>query len=181
MFIRRRDYSFDDAATSSLVYPASRRKNKKPLARSLRSQSEVLLEERGHLRERAHDERRNHLPAQDVVDRGISSPPKLAVIGGSNGGLMVGNAITRPRASALFGADIAWMSVPKSAQSVSSSMKTVKGTPSMNFCVLYLKASKELTSSPSSSRCATVLVTFERFASLATRSAAWRASAAVSR
>ena len=44
--------------------------------------------------------------AQDVVDRGISSPPKLAVIGGSNGGLMVGNAITRPRASALFGAAV---------------------------------------------------------------------------
>ena len=37
--------------------------------------------------------------AADIIARKISSPPKLAVIGGSNGGLMVGNMITRPVAS----------------------------------------------------------------------------------
>jgi len=44
--------------------------------------------------------------AQDLIARNISSPPKLAVIGGSNGGLMVGNMLTRPVASALFGAAV---------------------------------------------------------------------------
>ena len=85
--------------------------------------------------------------AQDLIQRGITSPPKLAVIGGSNGGLMVstrslvwpnltvwtrgalaqqslclafdeseseseseseqvGNMITRPVSSALFGAAV---------------------------------------------------------------------------
>jgi prolyl oligopeptidase len=43
---------------------------------------------------------------QDLVARGISSPAKLAVIGGSNGGLMVGNMICRPVSSALFGAAV---------------------------------------------------------------------------
>jgi len=40
--------------------------------------------------------------AQDLIDRKISSPSKLAVIGGSNGGLMVGNCLTRPIAASLF-------------------------------------------------------------------------------
>ena len=44
--------------------------------------------------------------AADVIKRGISSTPKLAVIGGSNGGLMVGNMLTRPIASSLFGAAV---------------------------------------------------------------------------
>lgn len=44
--------------------------------------------------------------ANDIITRKISSTPKLAVIGGSNGGLMVGNMITRPVASALFGAAV---------------------------------------------------------------------------
>ena len=44
--------------------------------------------------------------AADVIARGISSTEKLAVIGGSNGGLMVGNMITRPVASSLFGAAV---------------------------------------------------------------------------
>jgi len=43
---------------------------------------------------------------QDLVARGITSPPKLAVIGGSNGGLLVGNMLTRPVASKLFGAAV---------------------------------------------------------------------------
>ena len=44
--------------------------------------------------------------AQDLIDRKISSPPKMACIGGSNGGLMVGNLITRPLSSKLFGAAV---------------------------------------------------------------------------
>jgi len=44
--------------------------------------------------------------AQDLIDRKITSPSKLACIGGSNGGLMVGNLITRPIASKLFGAAV---------------------------------------------------------------------------
>lgn len=44
--------------------------------------------------------------AQDLVDRKITSPPKLAVIGGSNGGLMVGNMLCRPVSSKLFGAAV---------------------------------------------------------------------------
>mmetsp|Transcript_13161 Transcript_13161/g.15472 ORF Transcript_13161/g.15472 Transcript_13161/m.15472 type:complete len:794 (-) Transcript_13161:66-2447(-) len=44
--------------------------------------------------------------AQDLIDRKITSSEKLACIGGSNGGLMVGNLITRPIASKLFGAAV---------------------------------------------------------------------------
>jgi len=44
--------------------------------------------------------------AADLIERNITSRPKLAVIGGSNGGLMVGNMITRPVASRLFGAAV---------------------------------------------------------------------------
>jgi len=44
--------------------------------------------------------------AQDLIDRKITSPSKLACIGGSNGGLMVGNLITRPISSKLFGAAV---------------------------------------------------------------------------
>mmetsp|Transcript_47741 Transcript_47741/g.88926 ORF Transcript_47741/g.88926 Transcript_47741/m.88926 type:complete len:820 (+) Transcript_47741:9-2468(+) len=44
--------------------------------------------------------------AADLIARNITSPPKLAVIGGSNGGLMVGNMLTRPVASSLFGAAV---------------------------------------------------------------------------
>ena len=36
----------------------------------------------------------------------IAKPEKLAVIGGSNGGLMVGNMLVRPVASKLFGAAV---------------------------------------------------------------------------
>ena len=44
--------------------------------------------------------------AQDLIERKFSSPPKMACIGGSNGGLMVGNLITRPLSSKLFGAAV---------------------------------------------------------------------------
>lgn len=44
--------------------------------------------------------------AKDLIARKISSPAKLACIGGSNGGLMVGNLITRPLSSQLFGAAV---------------------------------------------------------------------------
>jgi prolyl oligopeptidase len=44
--------------------------------------------------------------AQDLIARKISSPPHMGVIGGSNGGLMVGNMLTRPLASSLFGAAV---------------------------------------------------------------------------
>eukprot|EP00566_Odontella_aurita_P004902 CAMPEP_0113532710 /NCGR_PEP_ID=MMETSP0015_2-20120614/4208_1 /TAXON_ID=2838 /ORGANISM="Odontella" /LENGTH=760 /DNA_ID=CAMNT_0000431697 /DNA_START=111 /DNA_END=2393 /DNA_ORIENTATION=- /assembly_acc=CAM_ASM_000160 len=44
--------------------------------------------------------------AQDLIDRKITCPSKLACIGGSNGGLMVGNLITRPLASRLFGSAV---------------------------------------------------------------------------
>ncbi|KAJ1453531.1 Alpha/Beta hydrolase protein [Pelagophyceae sp. CCMP2097] len=44
--------------------------------------------------------------AQDLIQRKITSPHKLAVIGGSNGGLLVGNMLTRPVASKLFGAAV---------------------------------------------------------------------------
>lgn len=44
--------------------------------------------------------------AQDLIDQNITSPAKLACIRGSNGGLMVGNLLTRPISSRLFGAAI---------------------------------------------------------------------------
>jgi len=44
--------------------------------------------------------------AQDLIARKITSSPKLAVIGGSNGGLMVGNMICRPVSSSVFGAAV---------------------------------------------------------------------------
>jgi len=44
--------------------------------------------------------------AQDLIKRGVTSPSKMACIGGSNGGLMVGNLITRPLSSKLFGAAV---------------------------------------------------------------------------
>ena len=44
--------------------------------------------------------------AQDLIDRKITRPSRLACIGGSNGGLLVGNMITRPVASRLFGAAV---------------------------------------------------------------------------
>lgn len=44
--------------------------------------------------------------AAELIERKITSTPKLACIGGSNGGLMVGNLITRPVASSLFGAAV---------------------------------------------------------------------------
>lgn len=44
--------------------------------------------------------------AQDLIAKKITSPAKLACIGGSNGGLMVGNMITRPLSSQLFGAAV---------------------------------------------------------------------------
>lgn len=44
--------------------------------------------------------------AQDLLKRKVTSPAKLAVIGGSNGGLMVGNMLTRPVASKLFGSAV---------------------------------------------------------------------------
>ena len=44
--------------------------------------------------------------AQSLIKDGLTSPGRLACIGGSNGGLMVGNLITRPVASRLFGAAV---------------------------------------------------------------------------
>lgn len=44
--------------------------------------------------------------AQALIDSKLTSPPKLACIGGSNGGLMVGNLIARPISSTLFGAAV---------------------------------------------------------------------------
>ena len=44
--------------------------------------------------------------ARDLIDRGLTRPAKLACIGGSNGGLLVGNLMTRPVASSLFGAAV---------------------------------------------------------------------------
>eukprot|EP00937_MAST-01D_sp_MAST-1D-sp2_P002103 g2103.t1 len=44
--------------------------------------------------------------AADLIERKVTRPARLAVIGGSNGGLMVGNMLTRPRASRLFGAAV---------------------------------------------------------------------------
>jgi len=42
--------------------------------------------------------------AQHLIEQNITSPEKLAIVGGSNGGLLVGNIITRPVGSRLFGA-----------------------------------------------------------------------------
>jgi len=44
--------------------------------------------------------------AKDLIDSKLTSREKLACIGGSNGGLLVGNLITRPIASRLFGAAV---------------------------------------------------------------------------
>lgn len=44
--------------------------------------------------------------AKDLIDRKLTKRDKLACIGGSNGGLLVGNLITRPIASSLFGAAV---------------------------------------------------------------------------
>ena len=44
--------------------------------------------------------------ARDLIDSKLTSREKLACIGGSNGGLLVGNLITRPIASRLFGAAV---------------------------------------------------------------------------
>lgn len=44
--------------------------------------------------------------ARDLIERNLTRREKLACIGGSNGGLLVGNLITRPVASALFGAAV---------------------------------------------------------------------------
>ncbi|KAL7497471.1 hypothetical protein ACHAWT_007442 [Skeletonema menzelii] len=44
--------------------------------------------------------------AQALIESGLTSREKLACIGGSNGGLLVGNLITRPIASSLFGAAV---------------------------------------------------------------------------
>jgi len=44
--------------------------------------------------------------AQALIESKLTSPEKLACIGGSNGGLLVGNLITRPIASTLFGAAV---------------------------------------------------------------------------
>jgi len=44
--------------------------------------------------------------AQDLIDSKLTSRERLACIGGSNGGLLVGNLITRPVASSLFGAAV---------------------------------------------------------------------------
>jgi prolyl oligopeptidase len=48
--------------------------------------------------------------AQDLIARRITCTSKMAVIGGSNGGLMVGNMLTRPIASTLFGAAVCQVS-----------------------------------------------------------------------
>jgi prolyl oligopeptidase len=44
--------------------------------------------------------------AEALIESGLTSREKLACIGGSNGGLLVGNLITRPIASSLFGAAV---------------------------------------------------------------------------
>lgn len=44
--------------------------------------------------------------AQALIECGLTCQEKLACIGGSNGGLLVGNLITRPIASSLFGAAV---------------------------------------------------------------------------
>eukprot|EP00927_Polykrikos_kofoidii_P078851 TRINITY_DN7564_c0_g1_i1.p1 TRINITY_DN7564_c0_g1~~TRINITY_DN7564_c0_g1_i1.p1 ORF type:complete len:765 (-),score=130.22 TRINITY_DN7564_c0_g1_i1:62-2356(-) len=44
--------------------------------------------------------------AKDIIERKITSRPKLACIGGSNGGLMVGNMLCRPVSSSIFGAAV---------------------------------------------------------------------------
>jgi len=44
--------------------------------------------------------------AQELIDAKLTTPEKMACIGGSNGGLLVGNLITRPISSKLFGAAV---------------------------------------------------------------------------
>jgi len=44
--------------------------------------------------------------AQELIDSKLTSPAKMACIGGSNGGLMVGNLMLRPLSSKLFGAAV---------------------------------------------------------------------------
>jgi len=44
--------------------------------------------------------------AADLIERKLTSPPKLSCIGGSNGGLLVGNMLCRPVASSLFGSAV---------------------------------------------------------------------------
>jgi len=43
--------------------------------------------------------------ASDLISRGVCTPAKLACIGGSNGGLLIGNMLTR-RGASLFGAAV---------------------------------------------------------------------------
>jgi len=42
--------------------------------------------------------------AEDLIRRGVARTGRLGIMGGSNGGLLMGNMITRPRAMDLFGA-----------------------------------------------------------------------------
>ena len=44
--------------------------------------------------------------AQDLIALKITSQDKLACIGGSKGGMLVGNLLTRPLSSKLFGAAV---------------------------------------------------------------------------
>ena len=58
--------------------------------------------------------------AQDLIDRGVASPSSLACIGGSNGGLLVGNMITRPVGSTVFGAAVCQVRSHRSILPISS-------------------------------------------------------------